>query len=146
MNMFYLLMKYQLAKHIHSIVRDTIHNLCYMVKKLIHNHFIFQANFLHSSSMAKYVVPEGYKCSICGHVARAESSFRYHMMRHRGRFPTYCPYCDQGAFSSGQLMTHLTNQHTGKVGWHCIRCGRDLLKINYLRDHLKTCQGAGQRP
>lgn len=78
-------------------------------------------------------------CSICGHISRAPSSFRYHMMRHSGRFPHHCPYCQQGAPSTTDVKKHLMRYHTGKMGCHCLGCGQDLFKLSLLREHLKTC-------
>ena len=84
-----------------------------------------------------------YICSLCGHISNAVSSYRYHMMRHSGRFPHHCPYCGQGAPSTTDVKKHLMRHHTGRNGCHCIRCGEDLIRLQPLREHLKLCQGTG---
>ena len=62
---------------------------------------------------------------------------RYHVQRHAGIYPYHCPYCDKGLACTNDVRHHLRVKHTGKLGFHCIRCGLEFQSVKLLKKHIE---------
>ena len=82
-----------------------------------------------------------YQCNQCAATFTSAVGLRYHVMRHSGAYPYYCPYCNKGVAGTKDLKTHLKANHNlgGRAGFVCIHCQFELASIHALKDHLMRC-------
>ena len=87
--------------------------------------------------------PDGppYKCSQCSESLTTLQGYRYHIQRHSGLYPYYCPYCNKGISCTKDMKTHLKAKHTGVRGFTCMICRQEWQSVHELTAHVQQFRG-----
>ena len=82
-----------------------------------------------------------YQCSRCNESLTTLQGYRYHVQRHSGVYPYYCPYCGKGVSCTKDMKTHLKARHTGVSGFSCLACRGQYDTVHQLTAHLHQYRG-----
>lgn len=52
-----------------------------------------------------------FVCSYCGCVSYTKGEFQRHLVKHTGKFPYQCQYCDYGAIRNDYIVKHIKRLH-----------------------------------
>ena len=65
----------------------------------------------------------------------SRQGLQYHMNKHRGIYPYYCPYCQKGFMATSNVKYHMT-EHVATQDFVCKECRGMLPDLKSLTNHL----------